>query len=529
MQHVAAKDTENINSTPSVLKSALFMALGTLLSRILGMVREMVLAALFPRMISDAFVVAFRLPNLFRRVLGEGSLSASFIPVYIEAKNKDPQTAREFKNSIYTMLSVLTATLSVLGIIFMEPLLKILVGGDGFASLPGKMDLAVSMARIMFGYLYLITTYAFLMGVANSHGSFFLPSMAAAVFNGVFSILAFMPSIRFEGDQLAWSVVIAGVFQLIVAGWPLYQKKLLPQWSATFRSKEIRHFFRSFVPSMIGMGIGQFLALFNVYFASRLAEGTHSYIYFADRILEIPLSLLSVSLGVALLPTLSEHWSKNEKEKMLEASQKHIRILLMLSLPAAVGLFILAEPIVEVIYQRGQFKSTDTHITGQVLAIFALSLIFSSVHRVTLPAFYAIKNTWVPATISGITLVAHYFIADWATTKWAIQGLAGATVISGFFNLSLLILAYKKWIGPFGFKRLIVSVIHLFPSLIALALTCYFGMRFFKPLLGVPITLILVILVGGLLFFTVSLITKHSESSDIVNLIIRRFKKIKAK
>jgi len=175
------------------------MSLGTLVSRILGLVRDTVLASVFPRVITDAYVVAFRLPNLFRRVLGEGSLSASFIPLYVEARSKPGDEAARFARAVYSLLSLVTAGLSVLGIIFMEPLINHLVAGEGYQGVPGKVELTINMGRIMFFFLYLVMMYAFLMAILNSHKKFFLPAFAPAALNFVLIVFVVFLYFCFEG------------------------------------------------------------------------------------------------------------------------------------------------------------------------------------------------------------------------------------------------------------------------------------------------------------------------------------------
>jgi putative peptidoglycan lipid II flippase len=540
------------------------MSLATLLSRILGMARDMLMAAFFPRMVSDAFVVAFRLPNLFRRVLGEGSLAASFVPLYIGSLsagspagkgyasqytasgyasqysasryasqqsvsgNAHQQSeAQKFSSAIFSMLTVLTATLSVLGIIFMNEIVSWLVNGEGYMSIAGKYELTVILARIMFGYLFLVTTYAFLMSVANAHKVFFLPALAPAGFNIVTIIMILMPQFKTAGDQMAWGVLIGGVLQLLMAAQPLWQLKMLPRWTLNWNVKNVSPFFRNVIPSMLGMSVAQLLGVLNVHFASHLKQGSHTYIYFADRLVEFPQSLLSVSLGVALLPTLSELWVNGEKSKFLETAQRHIRLLSTLSLPAAIGLWVLSEPIIKVIYGRGEFLADDISATAQVLSIYAIILIVTGLHRVTVPCFYAIKNTWLPAVNSAFCILIHYFVAGWATERFGLNGLVGATAFTGALNLGLLLLSYKIIFGELGAWSFAKSVLWLTPALGVMGLVARLSYSAFAASsnLEALIALTVSILLSVIAFFGVSYVSRHPEANEIRQMLFRRFRK----
>ncbi len=511
-------------SSNSVLQSAAMMSLGTLLSRILGLVRDLALAALFPRIITDAYVVAFRLPNLFRRILGEGSLAASFVPVYVDRLGSEAE-AKEFSSAIFSMLAIVTATLSVLGILFMEPLLNILVSGEAYQSVEGKVDITVSMARIMFSFLFLVMSYAFLASLHNAHKRFFIPAVAPAGFNLILVIFTLLPAFQFDGDQLAWGVIAGGAFQLLIVMVPLIKNGLMPRLQTKIWVKGVGLFFRNFIPSLIGMSVLQILGLLNVMFASRLPQGSHSYIYLADRLLEFPQSLISVSLGVALLPTLSELWSQNKAGEMLRLSSHHMRLLLSLSLPSAIGLFLLAEPIVKVVFMRGEFDASDALVTSQVLQIYSVVLIFSGLHRILVPSFYAIKNTWLPALLGAFCVLVHYFVADFATDQYGIIGLVSSTAFTGFLNLLLLLVCFQFYFGSLEYTRMLKSLLHLAPSLIVLGGICFYAYAPLEAQLSVFPAFLITFLSAIFGFFLVNAILKHPEANEVLDLFFGRIKR----
>jgi putative peptidoglycan lipid II flippase len=296
----------------------------------------------------------------------------------------------------------------------------------------------------------------------------------------------------------------------------------MPIFTITIYSKLVARFFTSLLPSMLGLGMSQILVVLNVLFASRLAEGSHSFIYLADRLLEFPQSLLSVSLGVALLPTLSEYWARGEKAKLISTVHEHIRLLFYLTVPAALGLYFLAEPIVRAVYERGQFSSHDTVMTAKVLQVYALMLLTTSLHRVTVPAFYAMKNTWLPALNSALCVGAHFFVASWATEIYGLTGLVGATAFTGLLNLIILLVAFKIYFKDLGLIEFFRSAVWNLPGFIGLALVCISGNHVLVPMLGVYISLPIIIGLAILVFFALGVMTKSPEADRCLKLLSRK-------
>ncbi len=434
-----------------VLRSALGMAFGTFSSRILGLVRDMAFAALFSRTITDAWMVAFRLPNMFRRILGEGSLAVSFIPIFVEAQNDNAARARNLMNGLYTILLLILTVFTTLGIVYMEPLLGLLVSGKGFTSVPGKLELTLRMARIMFGFIFLMSTYAYFMAILNAFHKFALAAIAPCFFNIAMIISTFLPVQWFSsiGDGVAWGVIAGGILQSCSLVPALYRLGFLPRlnWREIW-NPDVRRVLRNMIPSMLGLGMVQITGLVNIQFASRLGEGSHSWIYWADRILELPLSLFAVSMGTALLPTLSAQWAKGDKVAMSETSNWHSRLTLAVAFPSALGLWIFSVPIVDVLYRRGGFQARDVEMTAMILKIYSVLLIFSSLVRVIVPAFYAMKNTWLPALAGAIGLVSHLMVAPVLIEKIGLTGIAASSVISAAINLGVLVVSFYWMIGP---------------------------------------------------------------------------------
>ncbi len=439
------------------------MSVGTLSSRVLGLVRDTLFFAYFDRTVTDAWTVAFRIPNLFRRLLGEGSLSVSFIPVFVSLRAERGDQNQEVKNLVngfYTLLLLILSVLTVLGIIFGAEIVGLIVD-QNFSQVPGKFELTVRLAQIMFIFIFFMSTYAYFMGILNACGKYALAAAAPALFNISMIFSMFVPEGWFsvKGDSLAWGVVFGGLLQTVILVPTLRRMGYFPTLSLKMFSAPIKMVWRNMLPGFFGLGLLQITTLINTRFASSLGEGTNSYIYLADRLLELPLSLVSVSLGTALLPILSSQWALGKVEEMHETTEHYLGINLFLSLLAASGLYFMPIPILEVLFGYGKFSAADAGITAEVLKIYSLIMISSSAVRVFVPSFYAIKNTWYPAIVSAVCLVFHVVMAPILISRYQLQGLIYSTFLSGLLNFTLLFSGYKYFIGDISFIKFTVKLL----------------------------------------------------------------------
>ncbi|MFN7453876.1 MAG: murein biosynthesis integral membrane protein MurJ, partial [Pseudobdellovibrionaceae bacterium] len=365
----------------SLVGSAAAMAMGTLTSRVLGLLRDIAFAALFSKTVTDAWTVAFRIPNLFRRLLGEGSLAVSFVPVFVETREGDPTgvRSRNLVNSFYTLLLLLLTLITVLGVAFAGPIVQLMTD-PVYAEIPGKLELTIAMTRIMFVFIFLVSTYAFFMGILNALGTFALPAFGPALWNICIIVGIFFPKEwqGFDGQAMAWSVVVGGVVQAGFLIPALIRRGYLPRWQWNWSNIDSQKVLKKMGPGILGTAVLQITTIVNSHFASSLGEGSNSYFYYADRLLEFPLSIVSVSLGTALLPTLSTLWVQNQKQEMIATANRFFRINLFIGLAAAAGLYFLARPLVELMFERGRFDSHDSMITAQILAVASLTLVVSS-------------------------------------------------------------------------------------------------------------------------------------------------------
>ena len=525
-------------------QGAAWIAAGTLVSRILGLVREVLIVAVFPRMVTDAFFVALRLPNMFRRLLGEGSLSVAFIPVFVETLTKQGEAeAKKLASGVFSLLMLILTVLTIAGIVWMRPLIEHWVGGEGYASIPGKLELTVQLAQIIFAFIFLMSIYAFFMAILQSFRIFGLPAVAPALLN-VFLILAmFVPENWFSipGEALAWAVIVGGGAQAGVLIPRLIRLGYFPRWVAWWKTPAVKKVLWTMLPSMAGMGILQLTGIVNVFFASKLAEGAHSYIYLADRILELPLSLFAVSLGSSLLPTLSRFWAAGQKENMLDTTARSLRLILFVSLPCTLGMWILSRPITEVVFKHGNFTAQDVEQTAAVIRIYGLSLIFAGVVRVVVPAFYAMKNTWLPAAASGFGLIVHLSFVAFLLGRYGLEGLVYSTILGSIGNLVFVFWAYKKFIGRLPVQGLAEAIGKFLICCLPLGLLVlsfqpafdYSAEIFALTPIGLKalqtVLLFIFITLAGIAYFAVGKFLQLEECRQVLAVLSRKTKKMQQK
>lgn len=523
----------------SVAKNALKMTFGTMTSRVLGLLREVLLAALFGKFVTDSWMAAFRVPNLFRRLLGEGSLSVSFIPVFIDSQVKDASgvRTRNLVNSTYTVLLLVLSVIMALGIFYPQALLDLILDPSYIAQTE-KYLLTVRLAKIMFLFVFFISTFAFYMGILNALGEFFWPALAPTFLNVFMIISTLIPDHVTQafglqmGDQLAWGVVVGGAFQAAILIPFLMKRNFLPRFSSlseTFKNADMKKVFMNMLPGLAGVGLLQFTTLLNLRFSSSLQEGTISYINYVDRLIELPLSLISVSLGTALLPSLSRLWSTNLKTEMSEQSRKFLEINLLISMAGACVLFGLASPIIDLLFGRGKFTAVDVAASADILKTYCWVLLFVSGVRVLTPAYYAVQNTWFPAVVSGVSLLIHFFLAPALMARFAVRGLMMSTITTAFINIILLLAFYRHFITQFNYTSFIknISKYVLVGLLIWASTQTYnvipqdFKISFFTKL----ISLAIVLMIAGVTFLVACKILKVTELDFVINRLKGRFLK----
>jgi len=384
-----------------MLKHVLTVGGWTMISRILGFVRDMLIAAILGAgPVADAFFVALKLPNLFRRLFGEGAFNAAFVPAFSHILTDDgPEAARRFARETFAVMTFWLAALTLAGELAMPWLMVVLA--PGFASDPSKFALAVELSRITFPYLLLICLAALVSGVLNGMERFIAASASYVVFNVVsiacmLGLTAYVPT---AGHALSWGVTIAGVLQLgllMVAAHRAGMTLTLPRPRLT---PPIRLLLRRMAPGLVGAGVTQLNLAVDVVIASLLPAGTVSLLYYADRIQQLPLGVIGTAVGTAMLPMLSRQVRAGEDAAAIDTQNRAIEYALFLTLPAAAALMVSAFPIVWGLFGRGAFGVEDAHLTAQALAAYAVGLPGFVLVKVLAPGFFARGDTAMPVRI----------------------------------------------------------------------------------------------------------------------------------
>lgn len=506
------------------------MAFGTMTSRVLGQLRESLLAYYFDKRITDAWAAAFRIPNMFRRLLGEGSLSVSFVPVFVEAHHDSRLRAQNLVNSMYTFLLLVLGCLTAVGILYPDPLLNLVLDSAYKADFE-KYMLTLRMTKIMFGFVFFISSYAYMMGILNALGQFALPAMAPTFWNLCMIISTVLPDAYFSvyGDQLAIGVLVGGALQAAILVPALIKTGYFPKLSFDYKNKDFLKVVRNMTPGLLGMGLLQFTTIINLRFSSSLQEGTISFINYVDRLIELPLSLISVSLGTALLPALSGFLANGEKNKFSQTTRQYLELNMLLTMAAAAGLYVLAYPIVDLLFGRGRFSPESVLATSEILKTYCWIMIFSSGVRVLTPAYYAVKNTWFPAAVSCVCLIVHLIVAPQLMARYQVHGLMMSTIISAIINLSLLLIFLKKLVIDFEylifFKNILVYSGLAF--LTAFVANIYFIIQNQIPAEGLFLLLNLIIsILSAMVVFTLAgYLLKIKAVHEIFEKVLKRIKK----
>src|SRR5215831_1390463 len=443
-----------------LLKSASLISALTLVSRVLGYIRDSRIAFLLgASTAADAYTTAYRIPNLLRRLVGEGAVSAAFIPVfsrYVAEKKKED--AWEFANTLLTVITFVLTAVTLTGIL-LSPLLVRLFA-SGFGDTPGKLELTATLNRIMFPYMFLIGVSALAMGILNSFHRLGAPAFAPIVLNLTMIVFSFLGSLFGDVTKtLAVGVVAGGVFQLAIQipalleiGWKIRLK-------LDFRHPGVRRVAKLMVPVVFGVGIVQINVLVDTQFASYLEEGSVTAIYYADRVMELVLGGYAVAVSTVILPLLSRQAALREMDELKTTLNFATRLILFITFPATIGLILLRSQIIEVLFQHGDFDAGSTALTAWALPFFAVGLSAFSMVKVIVPAFYALQDTRTPVKIAFIAMLLNIGFNFLLIRPLQTGGPALATSLAAVFNSLLLLAIFCRRHGSFGMGAILRSVV----------------------------------------------------------------------
>jgi putative peptidoglycan lipid II flippase len=440
----------------------------TFVSRVLGLVREQIVAALFGAgNAADAFNIAFRIPNLLRDLFAEGALSAAFIPTFTATMHRDGKAAAwRLGAQVMNAVFVVTFCVVVAGYFFSPGLVRVMA--PGFAQVPGKLELTSLLARIMLPFLLVVALAAGAMGMLNSLRLFGQAAMAPVWFNvgSIVVTLAMVPVCRALGwppvVALAVGVLAGGILQFVLQVPPLWRAGFRPEWPPKLNHPGVRRIGVLMAPAAIGLSAVQINVVINSWLASTLGTGAVSWLAYAFRILFAPIGLFGVALATVSLPSLSRYAAENDYDGLKRTLNRAVRITVALTMPCAFGLWALGGPLTTLLYQHGHFTANDTLQTSRALAAYAVGLVCYSGIKVLVPAFYALGDTRTPLVASFIAVAVNFALNLFWMHRLGHVGLALSTGLTAIFNFCQLWFWLRRKIGGFGGRRLLSAGTRIF-------------------------------------------------------------------
>jgi putative peptidoglycan lipid II flippase len=427
----------------NLLKALATVSAMTLISRVFGFVRDVVIARTFGAgLYTDAFFIAFKLPNLLRRIFAEGAFSQAFVPILAEYKSqRSGEDTRAFLDHVTTLLALVLFAVSAVGILA-APLI-VYLSAPGFAAVPGKFQLTVELLRITFPYILFISLTSLAGAILNTYSRFAIPAFTPTLLNLCFIAFALWLAPYFDPPimALAWAVFAGGLLQLAFQLPHVARLGLFPRLRLTFRDPGVWRVVKLMGPAIFGVSIGQISLLINGIFASFLVTGSVSWLYYADRLMEFPTGVLGVALGTILLPSLSKSFAEQTAEQYSRLLDWGLRLTLLLAAPSAAALAILAVPLIATLFHHGAFGDHDVTMTSRALVAYSIGLVGLILVKVLAPGFYARQNIQTPVKIGLVTLAATQLMNLAFIYPMRHAGLALAIGLGACINAWLL---YRK-------------------------------------------------------------------------------------
>jgi putative peptidoglycan lipid II flippase len=527
-----------------ITRAAGVVGVFTLLSRITGLLRDIVLGYLFgARGAADAFFVAFRIPNLLRRLTAEGALAAGFVPVFTESLARDGRAeAARVARIAFTFTALAVGIITALGVVFAGPLAQLFA--PGFAADPPKFSLTVKLTRIMFPYILLVSLVSLAMGVLNSVRHFTAPALSPVLLNLsiVACALLLSPVLTPPVTSLAYGVLLGGVAQLLLQLPYLKRHGFAYAPDLDFRHPVLRRMLWLMGPAAFGAAVYQVNILVSMMLASLLPEGSVSYLYYADRILEFPVGVFAIALGTAALPSFSSLAARGARAELRASFVRGLRLVNLICLPATFGLIVVALPVFSLFFQRGAFDATAAAKSSEALVFFALGLWAISASKLAVAAFYALQDTKTPVVVSAWSFLLNFLLSvafmgpveprpdmgalgrtlaacsrSLSVLSLSHGGLALATSVSSTFGcIALLILLHRR-LGGLCWREFFVSFAYNLAASVLMALPLLLWVRRFEWSTGDRNALLLsgvfaAILASGVgLFALLSLIFRNPD------------------
>jgi putative peptidoglycan lipid II flippase len=446
-----------------VTQAAGVVSMATLLSRVLGYVRDMVMASFFGAgLASDAFIAAFRVPNLLRRLFGEGSLSIAFVPVFSDCLSRQGKAeAEQMAGSALRLLTVVLASVTVVGIVLAPLIVRLLA--YGFTDDPQKYDLCVHLTRIMMPYIFFIGLVALCMGILNVLGHFAAPALAPTLLNAAMigTVICFAwisPSQNTRVAGLALGVLLGGVLQLGLQ-LPFLVRRGIRFWrAAPLWHPALKQVLVLMGPAVFGAAVYQINSLVICLLGSLLPQGSITYLYYADRLVQFPLGMFAIALATAVLPTLSRQAAELQWDALRGTFAHAIKLIFFITLPCMAGLIVLRTPIVAMLFRHGAFGDQSTRLTAEALLYYGVGLWAFSAVRILIYTFYALQDTRTPVQMAIIAIIANVVLGVILMKPMKHNGLALALSLASVLHLGLLATALRRKMGALGWRQIARSI-----------------------------------------------------------------------
>lgn len=441
-----------------IARAAGSMSGATMISRVLGYARDMLIAFYFGATgLSDTFFAAFRIPNLLRELFAEGSMSAAFVPVLTEYQGKDPAEAKRLVRITFTFLLTATGAICLLGIVFAPQVVTVLV--PGFLDSPEKFSMTVLLTRVMFPFLVFISLAAIVMGALNVKRVFFVPALAPAMLNItiIVTVVALVPVLPDPILAVAVGVALGGLVQFAFQTPTFFRKgySLVPAFEP--RHPGLKRMLKLMLPVTLGMAVAQINIVVSNVLASFLAGGSITYLYYSMRLIHFPVGVFGVAMGMAVLPSLSKHAVRKDLTALREDFSFALRLLFFISVPAMAGLIALREPIINLLFQRGQWDYSDTLGTAEALMFYSLGIWAFVGVRVVAATFYSMQDTRTPVKAAVAALTANVVLSLALMGPLRHGGLALANALASMLNFTVLMYFLKKRLGKVEGARILAS------------------------------------------------------------------------
>ena len=467
----------------TIARSTGVVSSATFLSRLLGLVREQVFAYLFGAgFAADAFIAAFRIPNLLRDLFAEGALSSAFIPVFTDhLTNRGKEKAWELANLVLNLLLITLCLIVILGIVFSPYIVQLIA--PGFGDEAGKQELTTHLSRIMFPFLLLVALAALVMGILNTFRRFGVPALAPTMFNlgmiagGIFLSPYFDPPII----GMALGVLLGGFGQLAIQLPVLRKMGFKYRFRISLRHPGVKRILLLMAPATLGLASTQVNIFVNTLIASLLPQGSVSYLNYSFRLMQFPIGVFGVAVATVTFPIISAYAAKKEMGEVLSTFTSSLKLVFFLAIPSAVFLAVASQPVISVLFQHGRFTFLDTVATSQALTFYCIGLFAYSSVRLTASTFYSMGDTKTPVKTSAVAVGVNIVLNLILMGPMGFKGLALAASVASMTNLFLLLVILDKRIGPLNRKDIVSTSLRILSSAALMGFVIWIYLNFYGP------------------------------------------------